>query len=103
MSHIKKAKSGANILSLAARHLLIAVFCSSHALAQPVVGDSQPDHLSLGTIRVGATVEASVRIFGAGSDTAGISVKTQPPRFVRVTQTQLATQEYGNLGKFVVC
>jgi hypothetical protein len=100
MSRIKKANTAA---CLAARNLLIVVFCSSHALAQPVVGDFQPDQLSLGTIRVGATVEASVRIFGAGSETAGISVKTQPPRFVRVTQTQLATQEYGNLGRFVVC
>lgn len=103
MSRSKHARTAPQQAYRLAGTVLVLLFCSSQALAQPVVGDSQPDQLSLGTIRVGATVEASVRIFGAGNDTAGIAVKTQPPRFVRVTETRLSTQEYGNLGKFVVC
>ncbi|MBI3861128.1 MAG: hypothetical protein HY290_04450 [Planctomycetia bacterium] len=83
--------------------LLALLQCSSQALAQPVVGSIQPDLLSLGTVRVGATVEASVRIFGEGTDTAGVAVKTQPPRFVRITETRLGTQQYGNVPPSVVC
>ncbi|MFN0053804.1 MAG: hypothetical protein ACKV0T_16615 [Planctomycetales bacterium] len=83
--------------------ILFALLFTSAALAQPVAGTSQPDHLTLGTLRVGATAEASLRFFFAGDDTAGLQVIAQPPPFARITQTRLSTETYGNLGTFVVC
>jgi len=103
MSRYKIARIAALTAYLVAGTLVVLLFCSSPASAQPIVGGLQPDMLSLGTIRVGSKVEASVRIFGAGDDTAGVVVKTQPPRFVRVTETRLGTQNFGKLGTFVVC
>ncbi len=84
-------------------NLLCLLYCATQASAQPVVGSFQPDALSVGNVRVGATVEASVRIFGPGNDTVGIAVKTQPPRFVRVMETRLATQKFGNVEPSVIC
>lgn len=88
---------------LVAGAALVLLLPTSQVFAQPIVGSTQPDMVSLGTVRVGATVEASVRIFGPGQDTAGVAVKTQPPRFVRVTETRLDTQKFGNVEPSVVC
>jgi hypothetical protein len=75
---------------------------SSPAAAQPAAAKSQPDRLTLGRVFVDATVEASVRVMVKGADTAGVEVRTKPPEFLKVTETRLATQTYGQLGTFVV-
>ena len=83
----------------------VVIFLSNVTLvlAQPVVGSVQPDALSVGTVRVGSTVEASFRVFGgAASDTNGLAVKTVPPPFVRVERTRLATQKFGDVDPTVV-
>ena len=94
----RKAKSAISAFSA----LTFVVFLSSSAQAQPVAGKTQPDRITLGSVRVGATVEASVRIFENGDDTAGIRVQVDPPPFLRVRQTNLATQTYGSLGTYIV-
>ena len=63
----------------------------------------QPDRIALGTIHVGAIVEASVRIYICGEETSGIKVTASPPPFLKVKQTQLGTQDFGNLGTFIYC
>jgi hypothetical protein len=83
--------------------LLLALVVCSPALAQLDDGQTQPDRITLGTVRVGATVEASVRVLLRGDDITGVEVATAPPPFLRVTQTRLGTQTYGNLGTFITC
>jgi hypothetical protein len=58
-------------------------------------GEFQPDYLKFGSVRVGATVEGSVRIFRAGANSSGLAVKLEPPAFVRVEDVKVGTQNYG--------
>lgn len=81
----------------------VLIVSGSWAAAQPVAGTVTPDRLTFGRVYVGATVEASVRITAAGNDTTGLEVRTKPPEFLKVTETRLSTQAYGQLGTFVVC
>ena len=83
--------------------LLLTDLAPPLTFAQPEDGKAQPDRITLGTVHVGATVEASVRVLIRGDDTTGIEVKIAPPPFLRVTQTRLGTQTYGNLGTFIFC
>src|SRR5262249_34983564 len=55
----------------------------------------QPNTLRFGSVRVGATVEGSIRIFRAGNDAAGLAAKVAPPAFLRVEDIQLGSQEGG--------
>src|SRR5215469_10526880 len=71
--------------------------------AQPTAGKLQPDRIDVGTLCVGARVEASVRVFLAGRDTNGLTVKTDLPAFVEVRRTELGKQNYGNDGTSAVC
>ncbi|MBI5760699.1 MAG: hypothetical protein HZA46_19445 [Planctomycetales bacterium] len=72
-------------------------------MAQIEAGETSPDRLHLGTVRVGATVEASVRVFADGDDLSNIQFKVDSPSFVRVKQARLGTQTYGSKGTFIVC
>lgn len=83
--------------------LLLLQIQSASLNAQLTDAKSQPDHLTLGTVRVGATVEASVRVLIPGDDFTGIESQISPPKFVRVTQTRIGTQQLGNLGNFIYC
>ncbi len=84
------------------RLILLTVFLVAPVVARGQVetGKTSPDRLSLGIVRVGATVEASVRVFEAGDDTAGVPFAVVPFPFLRVTQTRLGTQAFGDRGKF---
>jgi hypothetical protein len=73
-----------------------------NAVGQPVFDKLQPDKLNVGTIYVGATVEASVRLFFKGGDATRLRVSTQAPPFVAVTQTSLGTENYG-MADFIFC
>lgn len=57
--------------------------------------DAQPNALKFGSIRVGATVEGSLRIFREGVDAVGLPVKIEPPAFVRVENVQIGSQQFG--------
>src|SRR5579859_2966810 len=88
--------------------LLVAVptsicLCPQLIQAQPADGQWQPDRVSLGTVYVGAMVEASVRVLIRGEDSAGVETRVSPPPFLRVTQTRIGTQTYGNSGTFIYC
>jgi hypothetical protein len=100
MSRVESPRFAHKILGLV---IILGLPQSSRLHAQPVDGRSNPDRITLGTVRVGATVEASVRVLIRGDDFTGLEVKTSPPPFVRVTQTRLGTQTYGNLGTFITC
>ena len=102
MSSLESARKARPIATLAFGLLLVHLLWSP-VNAQPDDGKSQPNRLTLGTVRVGATVEASVRVLIRGDDTTGIEAKTSPPPFIRVTQTRMGTQTYGNLGTFIFC
>jgi hypothetical protein len=97
----RRTRSASIIRALFAFTLVILL--SSSTRAQPTAGKAQPDRLTLGSVRIGATVEASVRIFEVGADTAGVQLQIDPPPFLRVKQTQLGTQTYGTLGTYSVC
>ncbi len=61
----------------------------------PVAGQSQPNYLKFGSVRVGATVEGSVRIFREGEDARGLAIKVEPPAFVRIRDIEVGTQTSG--------
>jgi hypothetical protein len=60
-----------------------------------VAGEFQPDYLKFGSVRVGAIVEGSVRIFREGVDASGLAVKVVPPAFVKVGNIEIGSQTYG--------
>ncbi len=63
---------------------------------QPAVGsDFQPNALNFGSVRVGATVEGSVRIFRVTDKASGLALKIEPPAFVRVDDVKVGSQEFG--------
>jgi hypothetical protein len=72
-------------------------------LSQPVAGKVQPNRINVGTVPVGALVEASVRVLLSGDDVTGLTARTRAPAFAEVRRTELGTQSYGNLGTFVHC
>jgi hypothetical protein len=102
MSCVNNSRFSRKILGLLIG-ISLAQSPSSQLHAQPADGKSQPDRLTLGTVRVGATVEASVRVLIRGDDFTGLEVKTSPPPYLRVAQSRLGTQTYGALGTFVTC
>src|SRR5436309_9055195 len=55
------------------------------AAAQPAVPRAQPDRFPLGTLRVGATAEASVRVFADGDKVFALG-----PPFVVIKETTKA-------------
>jgi hypothetical protein len=71
--------------------VLALVFLSDRTVA----GEFQPNYLKFGSVRVGATVEGSVRIFRAAESASGLAIKIEPPAFVRVENLEVGTQSYG--------
>ena len=55
----------------------------------------QPNALKFGSVRVGATVEGSVRIFRETANSSGLAIKVEPPGFVRVEDIKIGSQDYG--------
>jgi len=80
-----------------------SIALSTPLYAQPDPGKAQPDRLDFGMVRMGATVDGSVRILKAGDDATGVPVNVHPPSFARVKRVELATQTYGHLGTRVLC
>lgn len=62
------------------------------AIRNPSMPRVSPERLDFGVVRLGATVEGSLRIMVPGANISGISVKTEPPSFLQVPQTRLKTQ-----------
>jgi hypothetical protein len=79
---------------------VLAFFCAGEAVAQPKSGQVQPDHISFGTVHVGATVEASFMVLTPGKD-AKTKLEVKAPIFVKVLRTTTDTQEYGPDNSFV--
>src|SRR5262245_28997677 len=63
--------------------LALFLFVAGPAAAQPKAGQVQPDKLDVGTIYVGATVEASFLIFEPGTDPT-IAFSAEAPKFVKI-------------------
>lgn len=55
----------------------------------------QPNAVRFGSVRVGATVEGSIRIFRQGDDASGLSIRVEPPPFLRVEDIQIGSQAFG--------
>jgi hypothetical protein len=58
-------------------------------------GEASPDRLTFGSVRVGATVEGSVRIFLDDVPSSGVAIKVEPSGFVRVADIQIGSQDFG--------
>ena len=61
----------------------------------PAKAEAQPNFLAFGSVRVGATVEGSIRIFRETASASGLAVKYEPPSFLRVNDLKVGAQEYG--------
>jgi hypothetical protein len=61
----------------------------------PPMADAAPNFLNFGSVRVGATVEGSVRVFRDAPDANGLAIKIDPPAFVRVEDIKIGSQDYG--------
>jgi hypothetical protein len=57
----------------------------------------------LGEVYVGSTVEASVRLFFADTDSSGARVFVKPPESIRVKWSEFGRQSFGTRGTFKVC
>jgi hypothetical protein len=55
----------------------------------------QPNVLKFGSVRVGATVEGSLRIYRDGEDASGLAIKVEPPAFMRVEDIRVGSQRFG--------
>jgi hypothetical protein len=62
---------------------------------QTAAAEVQPNALRFGSVRVGATVEGSIRIFRQDNDTSKVAVKVEPPAFLRVDYTHVGSQRIG--------
>ena len=59
------------------------------------IAQIQPNALRFGSVRGGATVEGSVRIFRETANSSGLTIKVEPPGFVRVDDIKVGSQDYG--------
>lgn len=62
-----------------------------------------PNRIPLGTVYVGAMVEASVRIIFEGDVAPGVDVRTEDPDWVRTKRTATGTQAHGAFGLCTFC
>jgi hypothetical protein len=62
---------------------------------QAAAAQIQPNALKFGSVRVGATVEGSVRIFRETANSSGLAIKVEPPAFVRVEDMKVGSQDFG--------
>jgi hypothetical protein len=83
------------LLAVLASGVLAVLVLADHAAA----GDIQPNALNFGSVRVGATVEGSVRIFRGAADAKGLVAKVEPPAFVRVDETKVGSQKFGAIDR----
>ncbi len=90
MSHTRSRRPFFAAAAMAAAAMILSIPASRAA-----GGDSQPDVLRFGPVRVGATVEGSVRIFRDEAEASPPTPKLEPPEFVRVRQVEVGTQNYG--------
>ncbi len=83
--------------------LTIAVLAPSTSLAAgPVTERTHIDRVNFGAVRLGATVEGSVKISQDGNETAGVAFDVQPPPFVKIKKVELGTKTYGSQGTKVL-
>jgi hypothetical protein len=70
-------------------------------LARPLLpgptaaAEVQPNALRFGSVRVGATVEGSIRVFRQDNDATGLAIKVEPPVFLRVEDIRVGSQQFG--------
>jgi hypothetical protein len=69
-----------------------AALAPSAALAQ--AGIQQPDRLPLGTVHVGATVEASLVVFENAADPAKVALAVEAPSFVKVLDKSVIARDF---------
>ncbi len=65
-------------------------------------GEFQPNELKFGSVRVGATVEGSVRIFRDTANANGLAIKVESPAFVRVEDIKLLKHFVEQGGRTIV-
>src|SRR5262245_19943547 len=64
---------------------------------------TMPDRVLLGTVRVGATVDASVRVFTDLTDPSGVKAYCREPYFVAVRKTYVGGPSEGTARESVFC
>ena len=88
--------SNRRLFSAALFPVLAGALLASPLLPGPTAAaEVQPNALRFGSVRVGATVEGSIRIFRQGNDASGLAIKVEPPAFLRVEDIQVGSQQFG--------
>ena len=89
-------ESNRPLFSAALFPVLAGAVLASPLLPGPTAAaEVQPNALRFGSVRVGATVEGSIRIFRQGNDASGLAIKVEPPAFLRVEDIQVGSQQFG--------
>lgn len=78
---------------------LILVASIAVATLRAAGGEVQPDELKFGTVRLGGTVEGSVRIFRDSPDADGLTLRLEQPPFVRIKEMALGSHTYGAVNR----
>jgi hypothetical protein len=89
-------ESNRPLFSAALFPVLAGAVLASPLLPGPTAAaEVQPNALRFGSVRVGATVEGSIRIFRQGNDASGLAIKVEPPAFLRVEDIRVGSQQFG--------
>ncbi len=89
-------ESNRPLFSAALFPVLAGAVLASPLLPGPTAAaEVQPNALRFGSVRVGATVEGSIRIFRLGNDASGLAIKVEPPAFLRVEDIRVGSQQFG--------
>ena len=89
-------ESNRPLFSAALFPVLAGAVLASPLLPGPTAAaEVQPNALRFGSVRVGATVEGSIRIFRQGNDASGLAIKVEPPEFLRVEDIRVGSQQFG--------
>ena len=89
-------ESNRRLFSAALFPVLAGALLATPLLPGPTAAaEVQPNALRFGSVRVGATVEGSIRIFRQGDDASGLAIKVEPPAFLRVEDIRVSSQQFG--------
>lgn len=77
-------------------HRIVAIavlLAPSPLIAGPL--KAHPNRIPFGRVTVNAVAEASVLVLADGTETAGLSVKVEPPPFVRIDRIRIDQRDFG--------
>jgi hypothetical protein len=94
------AAASATLIALVVALVLWPLWLESR---MPPARQVMPDRLSFGTVRAGAIVEASARVFVHATDPAGIRARVRAPWFIKVEEVSVDGPKAGTSRGTVFC